>query len=183
MIDDPLDPLNRPQPEALWRHPLSEADQKALAAWLEAHPEERAGWEAELRLSEALERLPNPPVASNFTAQVWHAVERDKALKRRKRHFSRGWWRAWVPRVAVASVVMVACLTVVRNQYQKHEQRVHREQLEGLTMIADVPSLPAPEWLQDFEAIQALKTTPVALRSDPRKTSPAADEQLLSLLQ
>jgi hypothetical protein len=137
-------------------------------------------------LTDALERLPDAPVASNFTTRVLQAVESEalRELQVRQRRARNG-WRAWWPRaaVAMAAVVAAAGLWFTQQHQQKvHQEQARREQARSIAVIAGVPSLPAPEVLQDFEAIRALKTTPV-LRSDPRKTTAAADEQLLTLLQ
>ena len=56
--------------EESWRRPLSAEEQRQLAAWLKQHPEETGTWTEEAALTSALRRLPDAPVASNFTAQV-----------------------------------------------------------------------------------------------------------------
>ena len=48
-------------------------------AHLAAHPEAQADWEAEAGLNDALGRLPDVAVSSNFTARVLQAVEREIA--------------------------------------------------------------------------------------------------------
>ena len=186
MTLDPLDPLEQRLREAAWRRSqLTPAEEQELQRWLSAHPEAQTEMETEAGLTDALERLPDAPVASNFTARVLQAVESDalRELQGRQRR-ARSGWRAWWPRaaVAMAAVVAAAGLWFTQHQQKVHQEQARREQARSIAVIAGVPSLPAPEVLQDFEAIRALKTTPV-LRSDPRKTTAAADEQLLTLLQ
>ncbi len=162
------DPLDHPLLEASWRRKLTEAEQAELQAWLASHPQAQADVEAETGLTELLGRLADPPVASNFTAQVLQAVEREKASQSAPLKSPRNAWRKWFPRSAFASIAVLAVgLTVFH-----HKESVRRAHLaDSVAAISGVSSLPAPEILQDFEVIRALKTTPVP------------DEQLLTLLQ
>ena len=70
-----------------------------MRAWLAAHPEAQADWEAEAGLSEALGQLPDAPVPSNFTARVLQSVERESAAERRRRSRK---WQLW-PQLALAA--------------------------------------------------------------------------------
>ena len=108
MTNDPI--YNRLR-ELSWRRKLTAAEAAELQAWLAAHPEARADWEAEAGLNEALGRLPDAPVPSNFTARVLQAVEREAAAELRRRRTWQVWlrWR-WLPKAAVAAVVLGAGL-------------------------------------------------------------------------
>jgi anti-sigma factor RsiW len=165
MTDDPS--LQRWR-ELSWRRKLTGAEQAELRAWLGAHPEAHAEWEAESALNEALNRLPEAPVCSNFTARVLAAVERDKLAAARSRPAAY-WppWKKWLPRFAVAAVVLGAGL------FSYHESVVVRraKMVRSVEAVSKVSLLPSPAILEDFDAIQRL--TP----------APAADETLLSLLQ
>jgi anti-sigma factor RsiW len=113
-------------------------------------------------LRELLSRLPDAPVASNFTARVMRAVELEELQGARRR----GWhwnWHLLLPRVAVASVAVVMAGLAV----QYHEVNVHRWQLaRNIALVAPLPSVDA---LNNFDAIQ-------------RMSQPAhADEELLAL--
>ena len=153
-----------------WRGKLTAEDEAELRAWLAAHPEEQSGWQAEAGLSEALSRLSDVPVATNFTARVLQAVELEAAASRRAQS-ARGskwhWPRRWLSRAALAAVVLGAGLISV------HEVRVARraELAQSVAAVSEVSSLPSPEILKDFEAIRALNQMP------------SADEELLTLLQ
>jgi len=48
-----------------------------LREWLAAHPEAQESLDLETGLTEALRKVPDVPVASNFTARVLQAVERE----------------------------------------------------------------------------------------------------------
>lgn len=155
------DPADNQWREIAWRRPLEAGEEAEFRAWLAAHPEAQAEWEAETQLSAALAQLPDAPVPSNFTARVLQSVERE-----RQREFQPStsrrmeWWRVYLPRVAVAVVVVGVGLFA----YHRHQTT---RQLEQTLQLVD--SLPGPEALEDFEAISRLSL------------APAADEELLAL--
>ena len=170
--DRPYDELR----EANWRRPLRAAEEAELRAWLEAHPQAQADWEAELALSDALRRLPEAPLASNFTSRVLQAVERDTAAQStRQASLGANWYRwlrlRWLPRVAVAAVVVVAGLF---SYHHVVDQRSAQRWARPLEVVSGVP-VPNPEVLEDFDAIQAFNRAP-APNAGP-------DEELLTLLQ
>src|SRR5262245_10736651 len=155
-----------------WRRKLSPAEESELRALLQAHPQGQADLEAEAGLTEALGRLADAPVASNFTARVMQAVEREAAAAERNRNREPEWLRwlgplRWLPRAAFAVLVIGA------GMLSYHEARDARRKsiVTGVEMVSEVSSLPGPEILQDFDAIRALNRTP------------PADVELLSLLQ
>jgi hypothetical protein len=76
-------------------------------------------------------------------------------------------WIVWLPKAAVAAVVLVAGLVSYG-----HFQSVKRaEWAASLATVSQVGSLPSPDVLSDFDAIAALGSTP------------AADEDLLKMMQ
>ena len=164
MTNDPI--YNRLR-ELNWRRKLTGAEEAELRAWLAAHPEAQADWEAEAGLNAALGRLPNAPVASNFTARLVQVVEREAAVELR---WPRGWeWLRlrWLPRTAFAATVVGAGL--VSYLLIQHAER--KKLAESVAVVADVSALPTPEMLQDFDAIRV---------SNPTATP---DEQLLAALK
>ena len=116
------------------------------------------------QVRELLFRLPDAPVASNFTARVMQAVELEEMQQSRWRVF--GWsWRAWVPRTAVATALAVfAAFT-----FQQHSLYLHQVAIaKNAALVASQP-LPSVDALKNFDAIQ-------------RMGQPArADEELLAL--
>jgi anti-sigma factor RsiW len=163
------DPIYKHLRELSWQRRLTGPEEAELRAWLGAHPEAQADWDAEAGLNASLSRLPDVPVPGNFTARVLQAVEREAAAELRwprGKSLARLWLR-WLPRVAFAAVVVGAGLV------SYHEvQAAHRKNLaESVAVVSAVSSLPGPDILKDFDAIQA---------SNP---SPAPDEQLLAVLQ
>jgi negative regulator of sigma E activity len=155
------EPLQNPLCELLWRRKLTDAER----AGLHAQPEMQADLETESRLSEALTRLPDAPVPSNFTARVLQSVERESA---RPRATSWSWtWRVLVPRVAVAAVV----ITFAGLGIHRYELNVHRAALaKNVVLVAAAQPMPSVDALKNFNAIQ-------------RMSQPHADDELLALLR
>jgi anti-sigma factor RsiW len=144
--------------ELSWRRRLTGPEEAELRTWLSANPEAQADWEAEAGLNESLSRLPDVPVPGNFTARVLQAVEREAAAELRGREGK--WliwpWRRWLPRVAFALVVVGAGFV----SYQKVDAANRRKLAESVAVVSSWSSLPSPDILKDFDAIQALNATP-----------------------
>ena len=166
MINDPIYNQLR---ELSWRRTLTDAEQAELQAWLEAHPEGRAEWEAEEGLNTALGRLADAPVASNFTARVLETVEREAGAELRRPAGRWGIWPPlrWLPKAAIAATVAGAGLV----SYLLVQDAERKKLAESVAAVSDVSSLPSPEILQDFDAIRVSNPTPTP------------DEQLLAALK
>jgi anti-sigma factor RsiW len=158
--------------EASWQRKLTAEEEAQLRGWLAAHPDKQPEWEEEAALNQQLDRLPNAPLASNFTAQVLGKV--DLELRREEREAAVGgatslpWWRRLVPRFAgVLLLGLLAGTSVV--QYRQH-QRI--EMAEGVMHVAPVASVLQPEVLQNFDAIHHLGYVPTV-----------SEEELVAALQ
>jgi anti-sigma factor RsiW len=159
-------PLSQRLRESGWRRKLSPSEAAELRAWLAAHPEAEADWEAEAALNEALGRLPNCPVPSNFTARVLQAVQ-GTASARRAPRVTR--W-AWIRRALLPAAAALVLGLVLASR----EQRVVRQRSElarNVAAVSDVAAMPDPQLLRDFDAIRSLGQTP------------PADEELIALLK
>ncbi len=99
--------------ESLWRRKLSEAE----SAGLRAQPE----LELEARLTEALARIPDAPVPSNFTARVLAAVDLEASREMRSRAWTLSWRLLW-PRAAVAAAILI----FAGVSFQRYEVNSHR---------------------------------------------------------
>jgi anti-sigma factor RsiW len=166
MNNDPI--FNRLR-ELSWRRRLTAPEEAELRAWLAAHPEAQADWEAEAGLNAALSRLPDAQVSGNFTARVLQAVEQEAAAELRG-HDAKWltWpWRRWLPRVAFAVVVVGAGFV----SYQEVGAAKRKTLAESVAVVSSVSSLPSLDILKDFDAIQAFKPTP------------PPDEELLMVLE
>jgi len=164
------DPTYERLRELSWRRRLTPGEVEELRAWLAAHPGAQADWEAEAGLSEALGHLADAPVPSNFTSRVLQNVERESAAElRRGSHKWQFWLRArWLPRVAVAAVILVAGVLSYEQVTQANRRA---EYARSVAAVSKVASLPRPEVLEDFDAIRVSNPTPVA------------DEELLAALK
>ena len=165
------DPVYQRLRELGWRQKLSEAEQTELRAWLAAHPEAAAEFEAEKALNRALASLPDAPMPSNFTARVLQAVEQaEREQERQAAPRRRDWawiWRVLVPRAAVAAVVIGAGGLA----YQQHRAHQIVSYGNSIETVLGVPTLPDAEILADFDVIQQLDA------------NSAADQELIALLQ
>jgi len=156
------------------RRKLIPEEEVRLQACLARDPLARARWEQEMALSQLLDRLPDAPLASNFTAQVLHAVERDS---RRQRHVPKLF--RWFGLRRPAQQWAAACLAVVLAMlgYSRFES-VRRERitlaLHKLAPHFDTPStavaLAPDELWKNFDAINRLPQT-------------QTDEELLAVLK
>ena len=159
--------------EASWRRPLTPDEQARLRVWLAQHPEAVAGWQEESALSGLLEKLPEAPLASNFTAKVLRAVEAEQARRARSPFavWWEGWQRSFSPKLAWAAVALLVGLAAVQEYHYVSRTRFARD----LAKVPAVAVWPAPEVLQDFDSIQQFSHVPV----------PAAvsDQELLTALE
>ncbi|MBL9174099.1 MAG: hypothetical protein JNL10_11235 [Verrucomicrobiales bacterium] len=144
---------------------------------LASRPRERQRLEEELALNRALDSLPCPDVSSNFLAQVEAQIVRSEAGRKRGRS---GLWH-WLGAVRWARPIAAVMVAVVAIggwwQFRVHE----RSALAGnLAAVSRVAGMPGVDSLQDFEAVQLLRTAALpgdvellaALDSDPTATTP-----------
>jgi hypothetical protein len=129
--------------ESLWRRTLSDAEISELRA--------RPDLELEAKLTGALSKLPNASVPSNFAARVLAAVEFEEHLAARPR---RRWnWRFLVPRLAVATAVLVlAGIGLQRFEKNSHRTALARE----VASLATSQPLPNLDALENLEAIRRM---------------------------
>jgi hypothetical protein len=162
------DPIYDKLREISWRRKLSEAEKRELREWLIAHPAVQESLELETGLTEALRKMPNVPVASNFTTRVLQAIEREAIAEARGQGTKWKLWRRlprWLPKVASATVVLTAAASAYLYHYS-----VEARQQNLVQRVAKMP-LPNPEILTNFDAIRIVSATP------------APDEQLLALFK
>jgi hypothetical protein len=156
--------------ESNWRRKLTSGEKTELRAWLAAHPEMESDWEAEAGLSNALGRLPDAEVPTNFTARVLSRIDGMEPEAAAAGRSVSGWtwsWRSLLPRAAVVLIALAAGL----YSYERQQAARRTEIAHDLAAVSRVAAVPGPEALRDFETIRHLNQT----------ASP--DEQLLVLLQ
>ena len=130
--------------ESLWRRKLTGAQR----AELRARPE----LETEARLTDTLAKLSDVPVASNFTARVLDAIDREERATVR----SSGWqwnWRSLFPRLAVSAAVLI----FAGMSIQRYEARSHRQEMaRTVAMVAGAGTQPSVDALADLDAIRRM---------------------------
>jgi len=140
--------------EKSWRRKLTAAEEASLRAWLAAHPEAKADWELESHLSAALDKLPDAPVPSNFTARVLQAVAREDAPARSSSpNRSRWFLRSLLPKAAVAAVIFGVGL-ITYHEHAAANAAKRAELAKNVSIVASGLSVPTPEALQDFDTIR-----------------------------
>ncbi|MGH7939507.1 MAG: hypothetical protein ACREE6_02335 [Limisphaerales bacterium] len=106
---------------------------------------------AQRQLRELLSRLPDAPLASNFTARVLQMIDAEEI--RRGRWRFPGWnWRVFFPRITVtAAAAGIAAVALFQ-----HEATVQRQRLvQSVVVVASQPR-PTLEALKNFDAIQRM---------------------------
>jgi anti-sigma factor RsiW len=152
--------------ELNWRRKLTETEQAELRDQLAADPAARADWEVESALNAALQRMPDAPVASNFTARVLQAVEREEARPRRSRW---SWnWHVLVPRLALATAAVVLGGLVLHHHVVRNQRVAF---VKSVALATAGQPVPGAEALENFDAIRRM--------SRPQH----ADDELLALMQ
>ncbi len=166
--------------EASWRRRLTPAEEAQLQSYFAIHPDKQAEWEEEAALNDSLRHLKDAPVASNFTAQVMLALDRETAPTLSAKdpytfweRFSAGagaLLRRYAPRFAAAALVIGSSYFGL-HQYQAYNNRQVTEKM--FATIGEVASvLPSPEVLQDFDTINQM-----------RDTAKVSDQDLLAVLE
>jgi hypothetical protein len=162
-------PQEREWRERFWRDHTSAVREESLRAWLAAHPEATADLQAEASLTEAMRRLPDVPLPSNFSARVLQAARAGEIKNPRLDLFPLPFWKRfpWATGLASAALVVFAGLV----SYQRIEAISRAKILASVLLVSEVPSRPSPEVLENLDTIRRL--TP----------SVAPDEELIALLQ
>jgi len=133
--------------EALWRPPLGDAEREALRAQPEL--------ELEARLTQALAKISDAPVPSNFTARVLADIEREESRTARPQIWALNWRLLW-PRVAVAAAVLIFAGVSIQR-YETHSQRTVRA--KNSVLLASLQPPPSVEALENLDAIQRMSQT------------------------
>jgi len=161
------DPFYHKLLEISWRRKLTKSELAELRAWLAAHPDARSNWEGEAGLNALLGELGDAPVASNFTARVLQAAERELAAgERPSTGWNWNWRRRFQKAAAFATVLLCASLGWLTYHRAATTQQVKLAQkAKSVATISEVSSLPDPEILQNFEAIRQLDSKPAVDKS------------------
>jgi anti-sigma factor RsiW len=139
-----MDSESSNQHESLWRRKLTATERESLRT--------QPDLELEARLSDALHRMPEAPLASNFTARVLAEIDREEA--RAARPTSWRWnWRLLLPRTAVAATVLL----VAGISFHQFTVTAHRTTLvRNVAMVAVSHPAPSVDALENLDAIQSM---------------------------
>ncbi len=134
---------------------LTGAESARVQTWLAEHPEDLARWIEEDLLSGALASLPDKPIASNFTSQVWQGIEQ---AEKAPRPLTAGWPGKLAallgkPGFAVGAACAVVLVIVLQRPPVKDTPR--SEFADSLVAMSELP-VPTVEMLRDFDAINTL---------------------------
>lgn len=163
-MNNPLDRMR----ETIWRRKLSAAEEAELRAKLGSEAESQREFEAEVVLTRELNRLRDAPMPSNFTSRVMLAIEAENVKAARSRQFNWKWFfHSLLPKSAFAALLIGVGLFSYYETVAAKQKQLAR----SVAAVSEVASLPSPEVLRDFEAIQHLPPTP------------APDTELLALLK
>lgn len=138
--------------ELLWRRVLTHAEQSELRALLEAHPDLAERHTEELALNRLIERLPDAPVPTNFTARVMQDIGREEAATAREERPSVSWLQRLFPKLAFASVLLAAGLFAWQRNLSYHRQR----DASDIAAVVGSKDLLSVEVLQNFDSIEKL---------------------------
>ena len=131
--------------ESLWRRTSSPEDRAKTAG--------QPDLQAEARLTETLARLPDAPVASNFTSRVLAAIDLDERQAGRARARPAWNWRALFPRFAVACAVLMFAGVSIQH-YEVSAQRYAL--VKNVAMVATSRPMPSVDTLENLDAIQRM---------------------------
>jgi len=106
------------------------------------------------QLRRLLSRLPDAPLASNFTAQVLQAIELEE-MRRSRWHLLDWNWRVFFPRAAGLTVTVGLAVVV----FHQHEMSVQRRQLASSVAIVAAQPMPSLDALKNFDAIRRMGQT------------------------
>ena len=133
--------------ESLWRLKPGASPGAIPIEDLRARPE----LQLEARLTEALAKIPDAPVASNFNARILAEIDREEARASRS-----GWrwqWRLHWPRLAMT----VALLFCAGLGIQHYEMVSHRTVLaKNVALLAASQPVPSMDALENLDAIQRM---------------------------
>ena len=138
-----------------WRRDLTSGEKARIQAFLAEQPGRAADWERETALNDALNRLPNAPVASNFTSLVMQAVKRESKRMEPQPGEGFGWLVRWLRRPASGLAWAAALALLAWSGYEQFHVRPAREQAKQLSLIMKTVA-PGAGVFQDFDAIQRL---------------------------
>ena len=157
--------MNRPDKRDLiakaLRDSLSEAEKKQWEDLLEDDPEVRNAFAEEQALDRVLDRLPDVPISSNFTALALQAATREPRPGKRFSLLSLSVFRTTFAQAVTAFVAVCTIGLAIGVRYHNSQQADLTSKVRSFTKVASVidsVKVRPEELFQNFEAIRALPT-------------------------
>lgn len=146
-----------------WIRELNGREQDRLERLLSADPKWKAQWQEDMAVLEAVLRLPDVPVASNFTSRVVAALPcaPDESGPALLLPTKRIWFRrlAWAPKWCLG--FGFAALLALAVFYGEYKRAKSMQFVESLTVITESETAPTMEESKHFEFIQELAPVPL----------------------
>lgn len=156
---------------------LSPEEEARLRLPLASRPRELHRLDEELQLNRVIDALPCPKVSSNFLARVEARIADEERAS--DRSSPTGWnWLRRLHLLRPFATVAVAILALAGWwQFQTHRRA---NLATSLAVVSQAAGMPGVESLQDFDAVQLLRTTALpgdvellaALDADPTVNTP-----------
>ena len=146
-----------------WIRELNDREQDRLERLLSADPKWKDQWQEDMAILAAVLRLPDVPVASNFTSRVVAALpcapdESSPALLLPPKRI---WFRrlTWAPKWCLGfGFATLLALAVFYGEYRRAKSM---QLVESLTVVTESKTAPTMEESQHFEFIQELAPVPL----------------------
>ncbi|MBN8249412.1 MAG: hypothetical protein J0L84_18455, partial [Verrucomicrobia bacterium] len=131
----------------------------SLQRLLEGRPEDRRRLDEELALNQALDSRTAPAVSSNFLARVETRIAAEDSAGRRTHSRPGPGWSFWRWRFLTPAIPIVTLTLALGGWWQ---YRMHQRGLLATSLATLAPGSPVPgmESLQDFDAVQWLRSGP-----------------------
>ena len=157
--------MNRPDKGDLiakaLRDSLSEAEKNQWERLLEDDPDTRNAFAEEQALDRVLDRLPDVPISTNFTALTLQAAMREPRPAKSFWLFRLSIFRSTFAQAAAAFVAICAIGLAVGVRYHNSQQADLALKVRSFTEVASVigsDKVRPEELFQNFDAIRALPT-------------------------
>jgi hypothetical protein len=138
--------------------PLSQDKERRLKVLLEADLSRWPEREEDMALTRLLDKLPDAPLASNFSSRVMQTIglEEQRTSPTPHRFRPQAWARNWFIRLGFGSTVALILVLGWNQTVQQERKQI----AESVVTVSEVASVPSVEVLVDFEAIQSLGAVP-----------------------